>query len=774
MSSSAGPSASRLASGRALGRAAEGFAELGIGEWEGARFVRTPPATPRRGTSSSPISLSSSSPSPSPSPSPLPASASTSMSSPLSRPRAAPLYSPLARSAFTPPRASASTSAPVPGPARPIHPFFSTARAVRAREPRMVAHYTSSEASGPSVGSQASSSGAAHSQAGAGATSPAASASQSTRESGSSQRSSASASSPAGWQSVGSSSRRVPASQSPSSSPPRRTPAWEAWEDEVAREMEALDIGRKRGLVRLAPSMPKAAAAPSTAAAAPSVFRTAVDKARNTTGSPRHTLGAERDGVLDGGGKRAGERLASADDKATDGHRKLAPVFVQGSVVAIPGARWEGPSKPATKLAPTRASKPATKLAPKRASKPGKPLIAAAGIIMGAPAAAAVGSRALDASEPEYPAEQSPVDPVEPLDDSVEPLDELASTSAEPPAPAPAEPEPEPDLVSLALFSHAAPYAPHFSRAPQVVYTTTPAELADLLACLEGDVVGFDMEWPATGKEWDAAARRYVFTQGRTAMIQVCDHRMVVLYHLRGQRQLPQCLVDLVTSPMTLKAGVNIRGDALKLARDFPAQFPPDKPQPAGLLELGKLARAADPALRAADPGSRLIALGRLAGRYLGKRLDKDGPARQSEWDKVLGREQIDYAANDVFAGLLIYAHLAARLPWPLDHAPFLVHTGAAAELGPHLAHPLSETAKLLPSQARALALWLGGRTVPEVADEAGVKQATALNYVLRAMLVAEDHVGPEHKKRLAREVATDTGLVKPLRELLTRLRALE
>ncbi len=81
------------------------------------------------------------------------------------------------------------------------------------------------------------------------------------------------------------------------------------------------------------------------------------------------------------------------------------------------------------------------------------------------------------------------------------------------------------------------------------MYTCDASEADDLLSCLRGPVLGLDLEWPvagmyttrdARGKEtrvrvgmtWDPAAGRYKFGQGRTALMQVCDERMVVLIHL--------------------------------------------------------------------------------------------------------------------------------------------------------------------------------------------------------------------------------------------------
>jgi hypothetical protein len=66
-----------------------------------------------------------------------------------------------------------------------------------------------------------------------------------------------------------------------------------------------------------------------------------------------------------------------------------------------------------------------------------------------------------------------------------------------------------------------------------------------------------DLEWPvsgiqklvdprtgavrrkAVGGTWDDEKKKYIWGQGRTALIQVCDERLIVLIHLKeGQSEL--------------------------------------------------------------------------------------------------------------------------------------------------------------------------------------------------------------------------------------------
>jgi hypothetical protein len=150
---------------------------------------------------------------------------------------------------------------------------------------------------------------------------------------------------------------------------------------------------------------------------------------------------------------------------------------------------------------------------------------------------------------------------VEPLVEAVERLEirspalninSLAS-KARPssPAPAPAMASSKatrPLFPNLPLFSYRA-FTPH----PRVVYTTSLSEADDLISCLQGNILGFDLEWPPAGfhkvtdtrgrtrklqvgMTWLPEQRKWQFGQGRTALVQVCDERMVLLIHITGMK----------------------------------------------------------------------------------------------------------------------------------------------------------------------------------------------------------------------------------------------
>ena len=81
-----------------------------------------------------------------------------------------------------------------------------------------------------------------------------------------------------------------------------------------------------------------------------------------------------------------------------------------------------------------------------------------------------------------------------------------------------------------------------YSPPPKVVYTRNADEANDLLSCLKGEVLGFDMEWPTAGqadqkgrmvgRRWNAEKKVYENHQPKTALLQFCDTDMIVMVHI--------------------------------------------------------------------------------------------------------------------------------------------------------------------------------------------------------------------------------------------------
>ncbi|KAJ3176099.1 hypothetical protein HDU87_005474 [Geranomyces variabilis] len=154
----------------------------------------------------------------------------------------------------------------------------------------------------------------------------------------------------------------------------------------------------------------------------------------------------------------------------------------------------------------------------------------------------------------------------------------------------------------------------NYNQAPgenyNVTYVTTPADVARGLKLCSGNVLGFDMEWCVP-------FRRGI--QPTTALIQICNDRHIVRR--------------------------NIKGDALKLHRDFGILME-------GSLDIANIARRVRPECRK-NPSLKL-----LVEQVLHATLAK-GPVRVGNWEaRGLSREQMFYAGNDVYAGYRIYETL--------------------------------------------------------------------------------------------------------------------
>lgn len=201
-------------------------------------------------------------------------------------------------------------------------------------------------------------------------------------------------------------------------------------------------------------------------------------------------------------------------------------------------------------------------------------------------------------------------------------------------------------------FSISRPLSGHFDRPPNVVYTRDAGEADDLVSCLRGPL-GFDLEWPPPGigpvltrqnkdgsikhyraGKWDAHAKKYVWPQGRTAVVQIADARTVVVYHLPIDGVIGPGIKAVLNDPERLKLGVNINMDARKMHRDELIE------NTSGLLELSHIAHLIDHEIWTRS--ARLISLARLTQHYLGVPLDKSEGIREGAWSKDLNAEQIE------------------------------------------------------------------------------------------------------------------------------------
>ncbi|XP_031195365.1 Werner syndrome ATP-dependent helicase isoform X2 [Mastomys coucha] len=153
----------------------------------------------------------------------------------------------------------------------------------------------------------------------------------------------------------------------------------------------------------------------------------------------------------------------------------------------------------------------------------------------------------------------------------------------------------------------------------------------------DGDVVGFDMEWPPVYKPGK---------RSKVAVIQLCvSESKCYLFHISSMSVFPQGLKMLLENKSIKKAGVGIEGDQWKLLRDFDIK----------LESFVELTDVANEKLKCAETWS----LNGLVKHVLGKQLLKDKSIRCSNWSNFpLSDDQKLYAATDAYAGLIIYQKL--------------------------------------------------------------------------------------------------------------------
>lgn len=111
----------------------------------------------------------------------------------------------------------------------------------------------------------------------------------------------------------------------------------------------------------------------------------------------------------------------------------------------------------------------------------------------------------------------------------------------------------------------------------------------------------------------------------------------------------PLKVKELIESSKVPKMGANIRNDGVKLFCDYDITA-------SNLIELGALAGEVDHNF-AITQKRPIVSLVKMVAYYLKKHLEK-GPARTSDWSKDLTPEQMNYASNDVYSGLMVYMSL--------------------------------------------------------------------------------------------------------------------
>ncbi|KAI1770011.1 ribonuclease H-like domain-containing protein [Hypoxylon cercidicola] len=193
------------------------------------------------------------------------------------------------------------------------------------------------------------------------------------------------------------------------------------------------------------------------------------------------------------------------------------------------------------------------------------------------------------------------------------------------------------------------------NQAIEILYSDSSA-LSESIAqtFLKEPVLGFDMEWPM-----DADTRTRL--QEKVALIQIACESRIALFHIAlhdgktSEEIIAPSLRRIIESPAILKVGVAIlSADFKRLKENFGLQ-------PRGAFELSHLHSLVCYGSRGQKfVTTRLWKLADQVRLHLGLPLQKDA-VRQSDWSKPLNEEQRTYAANDAYAGYMLFHCMNAK-----------------------------------------------------------------------------------------------------------------
>lgn len=207
---------------------------------------------------------------------------------------------------------------------------------------------------------------------------------------------------------------------------------------------------------------------------------------------------------------------------------------------------------------------------------------------------------------------------------------------------------PQPKVVVCPSPSH--PFSSLPALIAEVVADGTPLDPTSQLR--RRRIVGFDLEWKVS--RWRGAGEH------RASIMQLASLSKALVIRLSdgpgwSEGRLPPEVVTMVlTDPDVVKVGVNIRGDGLKLLRDFPASFPRHRGSGfRSYIEFSHLARKVDPEkVGQVARGRTLVSLQKLTAMFLGQYLSK-GADRTGDWEskgRELTKSQVECASSAFFA----------------------------------------------------------------------------------------------------------------------------
>lgn len=171
---------------------------------------------------------------------------------------------------------------------------------------------------------------------------------------------------------------------------------------------------------------------------------------------------------------------------------------------------------------------------------------------------------------------------------------------------------------------------------------------------LDAKVLGFDLEWEPNAWPGKASAKRCV------SLIQIASEDRVGLFQVAlfkgdsAAELMPPLLRKILESPDIVKAGVNIGNDASRLEKCLGVNM-------RGLFELSHIYKVITYGETAPHKVNRRpYRLADQVKEALHLPLAK-GEVRVSAWSKRLNPQQVEYAANDAYAGFRLYHAFEAK-----------------------------------------------------------------------------------------------------------------
>ena len=148
---------------------------------------------------------------------------------------------------------------------------------------------------------------------------------------------------------------------------------------------------------------------------------------------------------------------------------------------------------------------------------------------------------------------------------------------------------------------------------------------------LNSKILGFDTETRPSFRKW---------RKNKVSLIQLANNDVACLFRI-NKIGIPEELMDLLTNPNVIKAGVAIHDDIRFLSRVR-------KFSPSGFVDLQKFVK---------DYGIQSAGLKKLAAIILGFRISKQQQVTNWEADQLTEAQQI-YAATDAWVCFQIYTKL--------------------------------------------------------------------------------------------------------------------